>query len=189
MCDLGELRELSESRGQGNLGPLQLPGPPAAVPLLVCAAEGREHVRRQVELLAKEPGDAGVLAHHPVDVTTSLEHELECDSEPMQRRVPGPDESERGRRAAQAPELVVVLPRLQLDVVAEPLRLLVRIGVAADVDEQRRVVDIGARLVAEADPLRKAQRDQALPQDVLHRLPETQIDTERERGNELGQPH
>ena len=130
-----------------------------------------------------------MLAHHPVEVATSREHELECDSEPMQRRVPGPDEPERGRRAAHAPELVVVLPGLQRDVVAEPLRLLVRIGVAADVDQQRRVVDVGALLVAEADPLRKAQRDQALPQDVLHRLPEAQIDAERERGDELGQPH
>ena len=119
----------------------------------------------------------------------SREHELERDSEPMQRRVPGPDESERGRRAAHAPELVVVLPGLQLDVVAEPLRLLVRIGVAADVDQQRRVVDVGALRVVEADPIRKPQRDQALPQDVLHRLPETQIDAERERRNELGQPH
>ena len=103
--------------------------------------------------------------------------------------LPGPDEPERRRRAAHAPELVVVLPGLQLDVVAEPLRLLVRVGVAADVDEQRRVVDVGALLVVEADPLRKPQRDQALPQDVLHRLPEAEVDAERERSHELGQPH
>ena len=43
--------------------------------------------------------------------------------------------------AAHAAELVVVLAGLQRDVVAEPLRLLVGIGVTAHVDEQGRVVD------------------------------------------------
>ena len=64
-----------------------------------------------------------------------------------------------------------------------------RVGVAADVDEQRRVVDGRPRLVVEAEPLGDAQRDQALPQHVLHRLPEAEVDPERERRHELGQPN
>ena len=60
----------------------------------------------------------------------------------MQRRVARRRAAARAAAAARRlRELVVVLGRLQRDVVAEPLRLLVRVGVAADVDEQRRVVD------------------------------------------------
>ncbi len=64
------------------------------------------------------------------------------------------------------------------DVVTHPLRLLVRVGVAADVDEQRGVIDRRAVVVVEADPFREAQSDEALPQDVLHRLAEAEIDAE-----------
>ena len=88
----------------------------------------------------------------------------------------------------QAPRLVVVLDRLQGDVVAEPLRLLVGVRVAADVDEQRGVVDDGALLLVEPERLGQPQRDQALPQHVLHRLPEAEVDAERERGDQLRQP-
>ncbi len=90
---------------------------------------------------------------------------------------------------AQASKLVVVLAGLERDVVAEPLRLLVRVGVAADVHQESRVVDDRALLVVESDPLREPQRDHALTQHVLHRLPEAEVDAERKRSDELGQPH
>ena len=83
---------------------------------------------------------------------------------------------------------MVVLDRLQRDVVAEPLGLLVGVGVAADVDEQGGVVDDRALLLVEPESLGQPQRDQALPQHVLHRLPEAEVDAERERGHELRQP-
>ena len=90
---------------------------------------------------------------------------------------------------AHAERLVLVLRRLQRDVVAEPLRLFVRVGVAADVDEQRGVVDRRPFGFVEAEQLAEAQRDQALAKDVLHRLPEAEIDPKRERRDELGQPN
>ena len=99
-----------------------------------------------------------MLGDHPVEVTAARENELQRHPKPMQRRVPRPDQAERSCCAAHAAELVVVLPRLQSDVVAEPLRLLVSVGVAADVHEQRRVVDVGSLLVIEADPLRQPQQ-------------------------------
>ena len=82
---------------------------------------------------------------------------------------------------------MVVLDRLEGDVVAEPLGLLVGVGVAAHVDEEGGVVDDRALLLVEPETLGEPQRDQALPQDVLHRLPEPEVDPERERGNELRQ--
>jgi hypothetical protein len=44
-------------------------------------------------------------------------------------------------------------------------------------------------LVVESNPLREPQRDHALTQHVLHRLPEAKVDAERKRSDELGQPH
>src|SRR5205085_409071 len=82
--------------------------------------------------------------------------------------------------AARAPELVVVLSRLGSDVVPEPLRLLVCVGVAADVDQQGRVVDGCALVLVEPDSLREPERDQALPEHMLHRLPEPEVDAERQ---------
>src|SRR5262249_7501363 len=70
----------------------------------------------------------------------------------------------------------------------EPLGLLVRVGVAADVDQQRGVVDDRARVLLEPEPLRDAKADQTLAEDVLHRLSEAEGDPERQRRNQLRQP-
>ena len=59
---------------------------------------------------------------------------------------------------------------------------------AADVDEQRGVVDDRSLLLVEPDPLGEPQRDQALAQHVLHRLAEAEVDAERQRRDELRQP-
>ena len=120
-----------------------------------------------------------------VDVAVAGEHELEPDAEAVERWVFRADESDAGNRRTKAAELVVVLGRLQCDVVAEPLRLLVGVDMAADVDEQSGVVHRCALLLVQPDALRQSESDQALPQDVLHRLTEAQIDAERERGDEL----
>jgi hypothetical protein len=80
---------------------------------------------------------------------------------------------------------VVVLDRLQRDVVAEPLGLLVGVRMTADVDQQRGVVDVGALSLVQPDRLGQTHGDQALAQDVLHRLVEAEVDAERERGDQL----
>ena len=64
----------------------------------------------------------------------------------MQRRVAGPISRRVAACAAAAPQLVGRTCRFQRDVVAEPLRLLVRVGMTADIDEQRGVVDVGTLL-------------------------------------------
>ena len=90
---------------------------------------------------------------HPVEVAPARERELQPDPKAMQRRITAPDEAHRRRRRAQAPILVLVLTRPQRDVVAEPLRLLVRVRMAADVDEQRRVVDRRTLRLVETEPV------------------------------------
>jgi hypothetical protein len=71
----------------------------------------------------------------------------------------------------------------------EPARVAGPVQALADVDEQGGVVNDRALLFVEPDSLGQPQRDQALPQDVLHRLPETEVYAERERGHQLRQPN
>ena len=71
----------------------------------------------------------------------------------MQQRAAGPELPHSGDHRSDAAEVVVVLSRLEGDVVAEPLRLLVGVRVAADVDEQRRVVDRRTLRLVETEPV------------------------------------
>ena len=103
--------------------------------------------------------------------------------------LPEPSSRSIAAMSAAAERLVVVLGRLQGDVVAEPARLLMRVGVAAHVDQQRRVVHGLPVGLVELDQISEAQRDQALAQHVLHRLGEPEVDAQRQRGEQLSQPH
>jgi peptidylprolyl isomerase len=159
--------------------------PALAVPLLVRASDRFDDDRWQPELFRECAREPSVLSDHPVDFPVTSEQELEADSEPMGGRVACADQANARDRASQAAHLVLVLAGLHGDVVAEPLGLLVRIRVTADVHEQRRVVDADALVVGEVEKLGEAERDQALPEHVLHGLAEAQIDAERERRDQL----
>ena len=162
--------------------------PAAPVPLLVRRADPLAHHAGQVELLGQRPGQPRVLGDHPVELAMPGESELQPDPEPVQRRVARADQPHGRQQAAHAAQLVRVLARLERDVVAEPLRLLVRVGMTADVDQQGGVVDRHPLLLAETRVVGQPQRDQALAQHVLHRLAEPQVHAERQRRDQLRQP-
>ena len=82
------------------------------------------------------------------------------------------------RHVRHGERLVLELRGLHRNVVAEPFRLLVGVGVTPDVHEQGRVIDRGALVFVEADLLGEPERDEALAQHVLHRLAEAEIDPE-----------
>jgi len=76
---------------------------------------------------------------------------------------------------------------LQRHVVAEPLRLLVGVDMTSHPGQQGRVVhDLPVSLV-QAHPLGQPQRDQALAQDVLHRLAHAQVGAERQDAEQFCQ--
>ena len=130
-----------------------------------------------------------MLGHHVVHLVAARDGELESSAQPVQRGIPGAEQAHHAQRFAGRAWFVVVLRCLQGDVVAEPLRLLVGVGVAPDVHEQGAVVHGRSRLVVESQPLGEPECDEALPQDVLHGLPEAQVDPERERRDDLGEPN
>jgi hypothetical protein len=188
ICDLDELGELGDPRWERYVCALELARPPAPVPGLVRGAERVEHLVLQSELFSQRPGHRCMLGDHLGNLAVAGEGELERDPEPVRPRVAGPQPPHPGSGRAEAAELVIVLTGFQRDVVAEPLRLLMGVGMAPDADEQRRVVHVRAPLLIEPDLLGEPQRDQALPQHVLHRLPESKVHPERQRGDELSQP-
>ena len=128
-----------------------------------------------------------MLVDHAVDFAVSREHELEPEPKAMQGWTAGAEHAHPHRSRAQSTHLAVVLGRLQRDVVAEPFRLLMRIRVARDVDEERGVVHGPAHLLVETEPFGDTQRDQALAEHVLHRLAKAEIDAERKRRDQLCQ--
>ena len=128
-----------------------------------------------------------MLGDRVVQLAVAVERELQPDAHAVQRRVAGAQHPHARRGGAHAPELVAVLDGLDRDVVAEPSRLLVRVGMTADVDEQGGVVDDRALLLVEPHALGDPQRDEALAEHVLHRLAETEVDAERKRRYKLGQ--
>ena len=81
------------------------------------------------------------------------------------------------------------LGRLEGDVVTEPFGLFVRVGVTTHVDQQGRVIDRRPFGLLDAENLGEAQGDEALTEDVLHRLPEPEVDPQGQRRDEFGQPH
>src|SRR5262249_11982396 len=188
VCDLDELRELRHSGRNRDAIARQAAGPALAVPLLVRGPDRLLHAGRQAEPLGQRPRHGRMPGNHPVEIAPAGDGELEPHPEAVQRRVAAADATQHRGRRPHAPKVPVELGRLERNVVAEPLRLLVRVGVTADADQQRGVVDGRALLLVEPDAVGEPQRDHALSQDVLHRLSEAEIDAERQRRNQLREP-
>ena len=94
---LDELGGLRKPRGHGDVLPTPLAGPAAPVPALVRRAEGLEHLRRQLQLLAQRSRHLGVLGDHPVDLTVAREGELERELEALERGAAGPEHPQPAR--------------------------------------------------------------------------------------------
>ena len=69
----------------------------------------------------------------------------------------------------------VVAVALEADVIAEPLRLLGRVGMAVHVHHQAEVVGGRPLPLVEPDGIGESERDNGLADAVLHGLPQPQI--------------
>ncbi len=183
LCEVGDARRYRH----GVAG--HCPGPPLAVPLLVRRSESVTDIRRELELCRQASRERGMTFDHAADLAMARTREPEGDAEPLDRRTAGADQAHPRNRGSHTPQLMVVLPRLHRDVVTEPLRLLIRVGVTADVDQKRGVVDRRSLLRVQPSALGDAKRDQALAQHMLHRLAEPEVDAQRERSHQFGQPN
>jgi len=187
MEHLQYVRQVDNPRRQQDLRPagltrLALPVPPLEgleqriAHLLGQAEPGRELVRRIPVIRQHLLGDPGSLAeerHTQPDPLGQRPSRAQVLGHVHVRREPGH----------------VVLPEvpLQRKIISEPLRLFVRVDVTADPGDQRDVVEDCAILVAQAQSLTQSERNQALPQRVLHRLTQAKISTKRQHREQLSQ--
>jgi len=128
-----------------------------------------------------------VAGDHPIELVVAGQGEAQTDTEALEQRLSGSKTPQTGHRRPHAVQSMVVLVGLQGDVITEPLGLLVSVGVTTHVREQRRVIDDRSLVLVETEVLGETRRDPALAQYVLHRLAEAQVDTERQRTDELRQ--
>jgi len=125
------LGQLHDARGQRDLVSAQLARPAATVPSLISGGNRVAHCVRQAQLVRERARESVVLPDHAVDFAVPGHHELERDTQAVQRLVAGADPAHRGERRPQAAHVVRrELGGFQSYVVPEPLRLLVRVRVA-----------------------------------------------------------
>jgi hypothetical protein len=91
------------------------------------------------------------------------------------------------RRGARRAEIHPAEVGFERRVVAEPLRLLVGVHVTADPGQQAGVVDNRAIGLVQPHVLGQPQRDQALPEHVLHRLSHAEVGRQRHGREKVGQ--
>ena len=77
----------------------------------------------------------------------------------------------------------------ELDVVAEQRRGLVAVHRTADVGEDAHVVEVGELGALEPEPVAEAHADPGRSEHVLGRLAEAEVGRERQRHQQLAEPH
>ena len=182
-----ELREVYHPGDDRDVVAPHLARPAATVPPFVRAREPVQRIVGKSEFRSQRSREPRMARNHVAHLAPAEDRELESRAEAVKRRRAGTHAAHPVDHLRDAERLELVLRRLEPDVVAEPLRLLVRVGVATDVHQQGCVVDPRPVVLAEADLLGESECDHALAEYVLHRLTETEIDAERESSDELGE--
>jgi hypothetical protein len=101
--------------------------------------------------------------------------------------VSGPAQHEDHRREAGQVDIQGVRP--ERDVVAEDRRGLIAVDGAPDVGEDAHVVERGQVVHVETEAFAEAQADPCGPDHVLRRLPEPEVGGQRQRDQQVVQPH
>ena len=122
---------------------------------------------RPAPVTQETQGDPGSFAQRPPGAADVLQHEG--------GGWPGPPQVVAVVRVALGPQ-----------VIAEPLGLLIGIGVAAHPRQQSRVVQDAALRLVQTQVIGHPQREQASPHHVLHRLTQTKVRTQRQQSDQLG---
>jgi hypothetical protein len=120
---------------------------------------------------------------HALDQRDALAGERRHLPRPRQTALARPD------HAQELEDVGFVGAVLDDDVVAEPLGLLVGVGVTVDVGEQARVISRHTVALNHADAVGDPQRDNRLAQAVLHRLAAAKVSGQGQRRHELCEPY
>ena len=123
---------------------------------------------------------------HPGQLPAGVDEEGGQHVQPVQQRFAAGDVADQETHQGQPGVVHQVAVVAHRDVVAEPARVFVGVGVTADPHDQRRVVDAVALGAVEAQPVGQPGRDQRGAQHVFAGLSESQVDRDRQGGEQLG---
>ncbi len=107
----------------------------------------------------------------------------------MERRAPRADVPKHEPQHRQPSEVDVIAVGPERDVVTEERSHLRGVGHASHPCQRDDVVQRTAILGLEADVLTQLRSDPPRPQHVIHRLTQPEIGRQRERCDQIGQPH
>ena len=165
---------------------LGLPGGALAVPALEGLPQAVPHVLAQSELRRELFGGDPMVVQDAVRVAPAVTEERDAEPRAVQERTSRAEVLQHEAGPGVVDEREVGFER---EVVPEPLRLLVGVDVTSHPREERGVVDRHALRLVQADALAQAHRDQALAEDVLHRLPQPEVGPQRQDREELRAAH
>jgi hypothetical protein len=126
-----------------------------------------ERLQRPAPVTQKTQRDPGSLEQRPTGAANVLQHE-------------------GGGRHGASKVIPIVRVALDRQLIAEPLGLLIGIGMAAHPRQQSRVVHDCALRLVQTQMLGQAQGDETGPHHVLHGLTQTEVGTERQKSDQFG---
>ena len=177
-----------QARGDENVCAARSLRHALAVPPLEGLLDAVAHPLRQAELRRQRVRRPPVVLQHRVGGPAPVADEGDSEPGPFRERPVGAEvaQDEQGP-VGLGGEVGPAKIGLERGVVAEPLRLLVRVNVAAHPGDERGVVHHFAVPVRQVQVLGQSQRDQRLAQHVLHRLAHAEVSRQRQDGQQFGQ--
>jgi hypothetical protein len=188
VVDLDDVREGDDPSRQRDVGSLDPVRDALAVPALIGLPQRVAHGGRQTDPARELSLKRGVGIEPVVHLRPTAQRELR---DPPQASEAGLARAQPAQQDQDPPGRLgvgLVGVGLDADVVSEPHRLLVRIGVAVHAVEQTRVVRRDPVVDCGANAIRQAQRQPRAPDRVLHRQPAAEVGGERQRSHQLGDP-
>ena len=168
---------------------ISLAGRAGREPAAVVALEGVGQRPLDLRAEADVPGQGGRRGAVGVDqrgeLAACVPHQRRHHAHPLRQRLAACDVAEQEPQVGQPGPVDEVGVAADRDVVAEPAGVLLGVRMAPDPHEQRRVVDRGLLLPAEAEPVRQPARDDRRPEHVLGRLTQAEVDRHRQPGEHL----
>jgi len=187
--NLHDVGQVDQARGDDDLGAFEPEGA-LTVPPFVALPQRLAHARAQTQPLSELVGGQVVVLGKSRERPAPVTQETQGDPGSFAQRPPRAADvlqQEGGGRPGPPQVVAVVRVALGPQVIAEPLGLLIGIGVAAHPRQQSRVVQDAALRLLQTQVISQPQRQQAGPHHVLHRLTQTKVRTQRQQSNQLGQ--
>src|SRR5262249_4542215 len=183
-----DITEIDEPRSNDDLGAFEPVGP-LSVPTFVAVAKCIAHVLSETEPLSELVGGQIMVLGERLERPTPVTQETQRDPGSLEQRPTGAADvlkHEGGGRHGAPKVISIVAVALDRQFIAEPLGLLICIGVAAHPRQQSGVVQDRALRLVQTQMLGQAQGYETGPHHVLHRLTQTEVGTERQESDQFG---